>query len=162
LRAGGGSIPGGCHDWRPTLPSHDELPPHSTGEREATSPPGAIVWAVGPSIRRVDIPRLCGQLLALLQVSDAAVVVCDVGAVTDPDAVTVEALARLQLTALRRGRRIHLDGACDRLWDLLALTGLRDVLAPREELRLQPRRQAEQREQPLGVEEEGEPTDPAG
>jgi hypothetical protein len=89
-------------------------------------------------------------------------VICDVGAVTDPDAGTVEALARLQLTALRRGRRIRLDGACDRLWELLALTGLRDVLAPQEELRRQPRRQAEQREQPLGVEEEGEPVDPAG
>jgi anti-anti-sigma regulatory factor len=95
----------------------------------------------------------------LLDNSEAAVIVCDVRAITNPDAVVIEALARLQLTARRLGRQVLLHHASDHLQDLLALTGLREFLPQHPELGLKLRWQAEQREQPLGVEEGVEPDD---
>jgi ABC-type transporter Mla MlaB component len=134
------------------VPTDEELPPL----------PNTHIWVLGPVITRGDIAGLCDQLLVLLHDSDSTVVICDVAAVTAPDAVTVEALARLQLTALRHGRQIRLHRAPTHLWDLLVLTGLRDVVPLHTELRLEPWRQTEQREQPCGVEETIDPSDPAG
>jgi hypothetical protein len=79
-------------------------------------------------------------------------IVCDVGALA-PDAVTVDALARLQLTARRLGMEMRLRHASSELQDLLAFVGLRTVL------RVEAGGQAEQREQRLGVEEEREVDD---
>jgi ABC-type transporter Mla MlaB component len=90
--------------------------------------PRPIVFAVGERIARTDIPRLCdalGELLDVGDVGDAGVVLCDVGALVRPDAVTVEALARLQLTAVRAGRRIRLCNVSDELWELIDFMGLR-------------------------------------
>ena len=78
---------------------------------------------------------------------------CDVSALV-PDAVTIDALARLQLGARRGGHEIVLRGAPDALVDLLELFGLRDVL--RVEMGGKP----EQREQRVRVEEERELDDP--
>jgi hypothetical protein len=80
-------------------------------------------------------------------------IVLDVGALA-PDAVTVDALARLQLAARRVGRRVRLHDASDELLELITFCGLRDVLG------VEPRRQPEQREEPLRVEEERELSDP--
>jgi len=80
-------------------------------------------------------------------------IVCDVGALA-PDAVAVDALARLQLIAGRLGLEIRLRDASSELQDLLAFVGLRNVL------RVEAGGQAEQREQRLGVEEEREVDDP--
>jgi len=55
-------------------------------------------------------------------------VVCDVGDLIDPDACTVNALARLALTSRRLGCVISLAGASPRLVELVALCGLGDVL----------------------------------
>ncbi len=52
---------------------------------------------------------------------------CDVEGVK-ADAVTVDALARLQLAARRRRCQVRLRGASDELRDLVAFMGLRDVL----------------------------------
>jgi anti-anti-sigma regulatory factor len=68
---------------------------------------------------------------------------------------TVAVLARLQLAAKRSGRELRLVHASDELLDLIELTGLGDAL------RVEARRQAEEREEPLGVEEEGEVGDAA-
>ena len=130
----------------------------------APSGPGTIVLAIGGPIARVDIPALCERAEALLESSSAGVVVCDVGDVVEPDAVTVDVLARLALAAQRRGRQLRLRNTCPDLRDLLALMGLVDVVGAGSggvdgdgfELR----RQAEQREQVLGVEERAEPADP--
>jgi hypothetical protein len=81
-------------------------------------------------------------------------IVLDVSALA-PDAVTLDALARLQLAARRGGRRLQLRGASKELRDLIAFAGLRDVL------RVEPRRQAEKREQSPRVEEESELDDPS-
>ena len=53
---------------------------------------------------------------------------CDVSGITEPDAVTLEALARLQLIAQRLGTSIRLANASPQLVDLLTLAGLTDVL----------------------------------
>jgi hypothetical protein len=71
------------------------------------------------------------------------------------DMLTVDALARLQLSAQRHGRRLRLRDASHELQDLIDLAGLSEVLG------VEPRRQSEQREQRVGVEEERELDDPA-
>jgi len=118
-----------------------------------------IVLGIGGPIARGDGPGLCERVRMLLERNDADLVVCDVGALAYPDAVTVDALARLQLTARRLGRSIGLRHASPELVELLELTGLGDVV-PRCVRLLRSQGQAEEREQPGGVEEEGHPGDP--
>jgi hypothetical protein len=118
-----------------------------------------LILERGP-IARDDLAAWCEHVRALLEDGDAGPVICDVGALTDPDAVTVDALARLQLAARRLGRCVLLRGACGDLQDLLAFVGLCDVLPLREPLRLEPCGQSEEREQACGVEEEADPGDP--
>ena len=62
---------------------------------------------------------------------------------------TVDALARLGLAGRRIGRELRLRNASQELQELLAFVGLADVL------RVEPLGQPEEREQRLGVEEEG-------
>jgi len=118
-----------------------------------------ILLVISAPIAREDIPVLCACLRTLLNESAAGFVVCDLGALVDPDAVTVDALARLQLTACRYGRQFQLRHACGELRDLLALMGLGDIVRPEAALPLKPRGQAEERKQGRGVEEEGDPSD---
>jgi anti-anti-sigma regulatory factor len=127
-----------------------------TGERrfEVDAPP---LIALGPTVDRADIAALCRLLAVLLRDRRDAVVHCDVGTITEPDTVTLEALARLQLTARRLGGRIQVCGAQRRLREVIAFTGLGEVLPL-----AQPSGQAEEREQPLGVQERVERGDPAG
>jgi ABC-type transporter Mla MlaB component len=122
--------------------------------------PSTIVLVLSGSIARADVPLLCERVRVLLEGTHADLVVCDVGALVDPDAVTIDVLARLRLTARRLGRRVGLLDACGELQDLLALTGLSDVLPPCEELALEPGGQTEQREPAGGVEEEADPAEP--
>ena len=82
---------------------------------------------IGP-ITRESIPALCERARMLLEGCDAGRVACDVGALAEPDVVTIDGLARLQLTARRLGYRVELQRACGELEDLLVLTGLSDVL----------------------------------
>ena len=79
-------------------------------------------------IERLDIPRLCERVLDAMEDSASGVVVCDVRGIA-PDAVAVDALARLQLAARRRGGAIRLCGVSRELRELLDLTGLCGPLA---------------------------------
>ena len=90
------------------------------------SAPTVVFTITGP-IARSDLPGLCDRVCALLAESTAGVLVCDVEGV-EPDAVTVDALARLQLGARRRGCTIHLRGASDELMELVEFMGLDNVL----------------------------------
>ena len=63
----------------------------------------------------------------LLRESRAEVAYCEVDGV-QPDAVTVDALARLQLAARRCACRVRLRGASKELRELVAFMGLADVL----------------------------------
>jgi ABC-type transporter Mla MlaB component len=92
--------------------------------------PRPLVFAVRGPIARSDLPGLCGRICSLLSEPAADHVVCDVCGV-EPDAVTVDALARLQLAATRRGCRIFLRNASDELVQLVGLMGLSDVLPER-------------------------------
>jgi ABC-type transporter Mla MlaB component len=82
------------------------------------------------------------------------VIPCDVAWIARADVNVVDALARLQLAAKRRGCRIVLRNASRELAELVGLMGLADVLA------VEPRRQPEQREERLGVEEDRDLLDP--
>jgi hypothetical protein len=62
----------------------------------------------------------------------------------------VDALARLQLAARRRGLELRLQVSSRELHDLIELAGLTSALG------LEPRRKAEEREERFRVEEEGE------
>jgi ABC-type transporter Mla MlaB component len=96
----------------------------------AATAPQTIDFAIGGPIGRADLPRLCARICALLETSGAAVALCDVSGV-HPDAVTVDALARLQLAARRHGCQVRLCHAADELLDLLTFMGLGDVLPDR-------------------------------
>jgi ABC-type transporter Mla MlaB component len=104
-----------------------------------------VVVMEGP-IERADVAELCERVRLLLASSNAKLVICDVRALTKPDAATVDALARLQLTARRLGSQVRLRHACGALQDLLALVGLSEVVPLSPASRLEPRGQAEQRE----------------
>jgi ABC-type transporter Mla MlaB component len=112
--------------------------------------PSTIVLPIAGPLARVDVPELCERVRTLLEGSDAAVVLCDLGAAVRPDAVALEVLARVQLIVRRRGRRVRLLHASGELLELLAFAGLDGVL------RVESEGQAEQREEPLRVEEEAE------
>ena len=91
------------------------------------SAPPPVLFAIGGPIARGDLPGLCERVCSLLDQSDAAVALCDVRGI-DPDAVTVDALARLQLAARRHGCQVRLRNASNELRELVAFMGLRDVL----------------------------------
>src|SRR4051812_31417301 len=91
----------------------------------AQQPPAFAVW--GP-IRGADLPGLCDRVCALLAAAGPTVALCDVQGV-EPDAVTVDALARLQLAARRQGCQVRLRNASDELLQLVAFMGLTDVFA---------------------------------
>jgi ABC-type transporter Mla MlaB component len=91
------------------------------------SAPRKVDFAVRGPIARADLPGLCERVCALLQRSGAGVAVCDVSGV-EPDAVTVDALARLQLAARRHGCQVRLRRASAELLELVEFMGLRDVL----------------------------------
>ena len=72
-----------------------------------------------------------------------------------PDAVSLDALARLQLAARRRGQQIHPYEVSRELQELIAFCGLRDALG------IEVQGQAEEGEERGGVEEERQLHDPA-
>jgi ABC-type transporter Mla MlaB component len=91
------------------------------------SVPHTIAFAIEGPIARADLPGLCERVCAILERSGAGVALCDVRGV-DVDAVTVDALARLQLAARRHGCQVRLCNTSNELRELLAFMGLRDVL----------------------------------
>lgn len=80
------------------------------------------------SIAREDIGPLCERARAMLEKNAADLIVCDVREVRS-DACAIDALARLQLTARRQGRRMWVLNACAELRELLELMGLQEVLS---------------------------------
>jgi len=101
-----------------------------------------------------DLAALCERVRRELAGTPGATLVCDVRELAAPEAGTVGALARLQLTARRLGCDVRLRGPSPELCELLDLCGLAEVL------RVEARGQPEQREQPLRVQERVEMGDP--
>jgi hypothetical protein len=128
------------------------------------------VLVLDESTTGADVRALVDRVLETIEGCGPGPVVCDVAAMADPDARTVEALARLQLAAVRLGRRLRFVNASDELQGLLALTGLADVLPCDQEpcgpsvddaSGLEPLGEAEQREEALRFEEERDARDPS-
>ncbi|MGH2429177.1 MAG: STAS domain-containing protein [Candidatus Limnocylindria bacterium] len=111
-------------------------------------------------INRADGAALCELVRLLADRGTHRPIVCHVADVAEPDLDTVDALARLQLTAQRLGCKVWLHDASSELRELLALVGLRDVVPCSAELRVEAKGQVEEREEPCGVEEEADPADP--
>ena len=89
--------------------------------------PRAIAFRIYGPLARGDLPGLCNRVCALLRESRPQVAYCEVRGV-GADAVTVDALARLQLAARRCACQVRLRGASDELRALVAFMGLGDVL----------------------------------
>ena len=89
-----------------------------------------------------------------METASRATIVCDVST-AETSFRMVERLARLRLAALRTGRDVQLRDAPRELEELLDLAGLSDVLP------VEAGRKAEERKDPLGLEEEGQLDDPA-
>jgi ABC-type transporter Mla MlaB component len=94
----------------------------------AAPAPVTLAFAIGGPIAREDLPDLCERVCGLLSARGPRLVLCDVGWV-EPNAVTIDALARLQLAARRHGCRVRLRNASIELRELVAFMGLNDVLA---------------------------------
>jgi ABC-type transporter Mla MlaB component len=101
-----------------------------------------------------DVSALCDRARAVIREELAAELECDVTGLAKPDLETVEALARVGLTARRLGTQIRLRGPSVELLDLLALCGLS------VEVVLEGQREPEHREEAGRVEEERDPGDP--
>ena len=93
----------------------------------AARAPQTVAFAIRGPIARSDLPGLCERVCTVLARSAPDVVQCDVTGV-EPDAVTVDALARLQLAARRHGCQVQLRRASRELLELVEFMGLRDVL----------------------------------
>jgi STAS domain-containing protein len=138
-------------------------PERSPARKGDTVPPSAVrenLVVLTAQVGRAEAAGLCERACSCLAESGVGPLVCDVGALTDPDAGTLDVLARLALTASRRARRVRLRGACGELEELVELAGLVEVLPAEERLRLEPGGQPEHREEPRSVQEERDPRDP--
>ncbi|WP_328837300.1 STAS domain-containing protein [Streptomyces europaeiscabiei] len=115
---------------------------------DATTP--AVLVLPGP-VTRNEVPRLCAEVRARLEGTEAGVVVCDVAGIGPPGLGVIDVLARLQLAAKRAGGRIRLRDPDPALCALLRLVGLA----------LDVEGQAEEGEPAGGVQEAVESGDPA-
>jgi ABC-type transporter Mla MlaB component len=61
----------------------------------------SIVLVISGPVARDEVVGLCERIRGMLERSEADQMICDVGALDDPDAATVDLVARLQLTARR-------------------------------------------------------------
>jgi anti-anti-sigma regulatory factor len=120
-----------------------ESPATQTRSRPLPPGTGTIVLRICGRIGRADVRGLCEHIGAVLAGSDADHVVCDVVELIDPDIVAIEALARLTLTAQRRGCRVRLRGTSRTLQELLAFAGLFDVIPIGAQSGLEPGGQTE-------------------
>ncbi|MEV6405823.1 STAS domain-containing protein [Streptomyces bobili] len=110
---------------------------------DATTPP--VLTLAGP-LARSQVAGFCDDLRGLLKGAAGGLVVCEVAGLGVPGLTAVDLLARLQLTARRSGGRICLRAPDPALLALLDLIGLRFEVEGNPE----------QREPPLGVQEEVE------
>ena len=105
-------------------------------------------------VRRADVAELCERARALIREGLVEELECDVTGVPHPDLDTIEALARVGLTARRLGSDLCLRGPSVELLELLALCGLS------VEVVLESEGKPEHREEASRVQEEGDPGDP--
>ena len=113
------------------------------------APAASIIIAVGSPAARDE----GDQVVVVVASNESGELTCDARALTDPDAATLDALARLQLAARRSGTSVELSNVHRNLADLLALVGLADVIPCSQDSGVDADRQVEQREELLVDEE---------
>jgi ABC-type transporter Mla MlaB component len=86
-----------------------------------------ITLALSAPIARADLQQLCECVCGLVERTGAGVALCDVSRL-DPSVVTIDALARLQLAARRRGCEVRLRRPSKELRKLVDFMGLAEVL----------------------------------
>lgn len=86
-----------------------------------------LALSIRAPLRRDDLPGLYARVCGLLEEHAPRCVLCDVSGLP-PDAVALDALARLRLAALRRGCRVELAGASGELRALVSFAGLEGVV----------------------------------
>jgi ABC-type transporter Mla MlaB component len=86
-----------------------------------------VTMTIGGPLEREHLAGLFARTCALLNSSRPELLCCELESVA-PDAVAVDALARLALAARRGGCSVCLRGACEELHELIAFMGLDDVL----------------------------------
>ncbi len=89
--------------------------------------PSAVLVIAG-RVRASDAPLLAERLRGIVERTGTRIVVCDVATVIEPDAGTIDALARVALAARRLDCKLRLEHPTVELADLLAFAGLQDVL----------------------------------
>jgi len=129
------------------------VPEHSTRGPAGAQPVFVIERAFDAADARALAQCLCVPLGA-----GGEPVLCDASALVQPDLGTIDGLARLALATRRLGHGLRLSQASSELAELMALVGLAGVV-PCAESAVEPRRQAEHREEPGRVEEEDDPAD---
>ena len=87
----------------------------------------AVRFAIRAPISHGDLEGLSRRVCAILERNPGPVALCEVDGI-GADAVVVDALARLQLAARRRGCQVRLLHATRELRDLLEFLGLDDVV----------------------------------
>ena len=122
--------------------------------------PKTIVLAVD-SFDPNDVTDLMDRLGPGVVHGDATLILCDLARLADADLATVDALARLALRARRMGCAVNLRDPSTELLELLGLAGLGEVLPCAPASGVEVVGQAEEREEPLRVEEERDAGDPA-
>jgi hypothetical protein len=118
-----------------------------------------IVLAID-SLRPEEVAELVAHLSPVVTPDGTTVLLCDLARLADADMATIDALARLALRARRLGCAVSLRAASPELIALLAFAGLGDVLPCAPTSGVEVVGQPEQREEPLGVQEERDPADP--
>ncbi|HEY2141867.1 MAG TPA: STAS domain-containing protein [Solirubrobacteraceae bacterium] len=86
-----------------------------------------VTFAIRGPLERADLPGLVKRTCALFENGGFDVLHCEVTGVA-ADAVAVDALARLALTAGRAGCHVRLCGVSEELRELVAFMGLSEVL----------------------------------
>ena len=122
--------------------------------------PKTILLAVD-SLDPDDVANLMERMGPGIVHGDATLILCDLAGLADADMATVDALARLALRARRMGCGVNLRDPSTELLELLGLAGLGEVLPCAPASGLEMLGQPEEREEPLGVEEERDAGDPA-
>lgn len=130
---------------------------HILSRSELLREPSTIRLVIEGPMTPAHVAELCEHVRALVDGRRAYRVICDLGELTDADLGTIDALARVQLTSRRLGCQMSVRNAPPGLGDLLLLAGLGQVVR----LWVEASGQAEEREVPLGVQEERDSTDPA-
>ena len=103
-------------------------PEGAESDRTGPPPTRTVDFVVEGPITPADIPALCARARALMDSGDVGLVVCDARALGAADGVVVDAMARRQLAARRRGCRVALRHAAIDVLGLLALAGLSGIV----------------------------------